>query len=82
VPDPTLEQGYLLSLGAAVKLLERSFYGRLNRGELGVAWQSGLEQESTITAAQTYRTSINALRSRFDAQVCVHRAPTAGLRIQ
>lgn len=82
VPDPTLEEGYLLALGAAIKVLEQSFYGRLNRGELGTSWRSGLEEESSITAAQTYKTSLDRLKLRFTAQVCVRRAPTAGLRIQ
>lgn len=82
VPDPTLEEGYLLALGTALRLLEQAFQGRLNRGELGVAWRSGPEEESSITAAQTYRNMLAERRLRYEAQILVRRAPTAATRIQ
>jgi hypothetical protein len=80
VPDPTLEQGHMLALAAAIRLLNANFRSRTSRGELGTSWESGLEAESTISAAKVYEQAIQGLQRELDALVLIKRAPTAGTR--
>jgi hypothetical protein len=79
-PDPTTEQGHLLALYAAIMLLDQSYRERLSRGELGTSWTSGLEGESTISAAKAYKDAIDRLRSELADLIAI--TLTAGVRVQ
>jgi hypothetical protein len=81
-PDPAVDLGVLLVLGALGQLLRDTFRGRLNRGELGVSWQSGLEQESTISAADAYRAMVRAVDLEFEEALIIYRTATTGSRKQ
>lgn len=82
VPDPTLEQGEMLALQAAGDLLESEFRGRVLRGELGSSWQSGVEMESSISAAKMYADAIGNIRGNLEVLVLMKLAPSAGKRQQ
>lgn len=82
IPDPTLELGEMMALQAASEILEAEFRGRVFRGELGVSWQSGVEQESTITAARMYADAIGNIRGNLESLVLIKLAPTSGTRPQ
>jgi len=81
-PDPTLEQAEMLALQAAGELLEREFRGRVLRGELGTSWQSGVEMESTITAARLYADAIGNIRGLLETLILLKFAPSTGTRPQ
>lgn len=61
-PEPTDGQGMVIAYETAVDILADALQGRLNRGEMGVSWKSGLEEESTAVATQAYRKQIDDLR--------------------
>lgn len=82
VPEPTNIDGVILAHGVAVRVLEDTFRGRLSRGEIGTSWTSGLEAESSISAAATYQTLIKGLQRALDKLIIIRRAGSAGLRVQ
>lgn len=82
IPDPTDEEGTALALGAAIDLLEQQFLGRLDRGEIGTTWSSGLESESTVQAAKAYGDRISEIQSELTAIKLISRAPTSATRPQ
>lgn len=82
LPEPTEELGTLLALGAAVDLLNQTFLGRLDRGELGTTWTSGFESESTVTASRAYQGLIGAIENELQAHKLIKRGPTSGERTQ
>lgn len=81
-PDSSLEQGHMLALQAAINLLEAKYRNRLFQGELGTAWRSGLEEESTISAEKAYRAAIATLVDQLTDLILIKRAPLAGTRPQ
>jgi hypothetical protein len=81
-PEPTLPQGRVLALGAAVELLTALYIDKVKRGELGGSWTSGLESESTINVQKAFADSIRDLEREFDAQILIIRAPTSATRPQ
>lgn len=81
-PTPTVRQGELLCFTAAMNILDANFRGAVLRGELGSSWTSGLEQQSTITAAQLYKESLDDLRQQRDELIMMATAPFAGRRLQ
>ena len=78
----TLQLGTILAYRAAAALLHRAFRGRVNRGELGVSWSSGLESESTLQAAQSYRAAISSLEREAEALVLIMRVDSSASRPQ
>lgn len=82
IPDPTLEHGHMLALRAGTELLEQTYRERVSRGELGASWSSGLESESTITAAKVYRDAINNLKDALQNLIMLNKAASAGTRVQ
>ena len=81
-PEPTLQLGTILALKAASALLERTYWGKVNRGELGSSWASGLESESTLQAARSYETAFKGLDVQAEALIVIKRMPTLGERPQ
>ena len=78
----TLELGTILAYKAAVAVLRQQFRARVNRGELGITWSSGLESESTLQAAREYKNAIDDLECQADALILIKRAPTSATRPQ
>lgn len=81
-PEPTDEQGVILVTGATLLLLRGTYAGRLDRGEIGIAWQSGLEQESTIQADKAYSAHLTKLEHELEELLLIVRAPTSATRPQ
>jgi hypothetical protein len=70
-PNPTDPHGLIIMLKAAVDLLNTELLARVRSGEIGVSWQSGLEQESSISAAKSYQTSIDALENELECLLVI-----------
>lgn len=81
-PEPALDLGYLLVLGAAVHILRAAYAGRVSRGEIGISWRSGLEEESTISAGQAYRNAIVDVENELEHKKMLKLASQAGVRQQ
>ena len=79
-PEVTDIHGTMLVLKAAVDILNNEFRGRVRTGELGSSWSSGLEQESSITAAKEYRFAIAELADELTSILLIR--DTSGTRIQ
>jgi hypothetical protein len=80
--DPTTEQAYMLMLRSAEQVLEQLYAGRLLRGELGVSWRSGLEEESSLQAQRAYVSHIDGVREALAELILISRAATSGDRVQ
>ena len=81
-PDPTQIDGNLLATRTAVDLLRAAYRGRLDRGELGISWSSGLEAESSISADKAYRAGIDSLEMELRELVAIRQSGTTGARSQ
>lgn len=73
--------GLLIAYQAAVDLLRRELRGRLKRGEFGISWSSGLEEESSVTAAKSYGEMVESLEAELQLFL-ITQGPTAGTRSQ
>ncbi len=80
--DLTLQLGTILAYLAAATLLEQAYHGKVQRGELGVSWSSGLEAESTLQAGRTYLDAVNGLRIDADALILSQRNNSLSSRSQ
>lgn len=81
-PNPTTEQGHMLATLAALELLRDEYRGKLNRGELGVNWKSGLESESTIAAEKAWREQFDDLESWLEHLIIMHNSGSHATRPQ
>lgn len=72
----------ILVTRCAADLLVAQYHERLDRGELGISWRSGLEEESTISAERAYRDRIGMLEAELDQLLLIQGAPTAATRPQ
>lgn len=68
VISPTVAaiDGQTIVFAVAVDILNDILTGKLLRGELGTAWKSGLESETSNTAAKEFRNQITALDVKRD----------------
>lgn len=81
-PEPTTEQGHMLALKAAILLLREVYIGKVNRGELGMSWKSGLEEESTIGSEKAWRDTVRNHEQSLEELLLIKRAPITGTRPQ
>lgn len=81
-PEPTTEQGHMLALKATSLLLREQYIGKVNRGELGHSWKSGLEEESTIGAEKAWKEAIKYHEQSLEELLLIKRAPITGTRPQ
>jgi hypothetical protein len=81
-PEPTLEQAYMLMLRASHELLEQQYTTRLLRGEIGISWRSGLEEESSISAQKAYIQLIDDVASELTELIMIAKSLTIGFRSQ
>lgn len=82
IPELTNQHGVIVAYAVAANRLQEEYIGRMNRGELGVSWTSGLEAESTVSAAKAYRDHIASLRQQLN-ELLIHEQMqrTQGARI-
>jgi hypothetical protein len=82
VPPFTNQHGLIVAYRVAENRLRESYQQRMNRGELGISWTSGLESESTVSAAKAYQELIGNLRRKADELLTLEQmARTQGARI-
>ncbi len=82
VPEMTSQHGLIVAYLVACARLQESYITRMNRGELGISWTSGLESESTVSAAKAYQGLIATLRQQAN-ELLIHEQMqrTQGARI-
>jgi len=81
-PEPTDEQGVILAYRTAVDLLTEEYQQRLREGSMGVSWQSGLESESSITAAKAYADRIGDLAKELSNLILTQGVQFSAFRMQ
>jgi hypothetical protein len=72
----------ILMYATAYTVLSSTYRERVDRGELGVSWRSGLEEESTISAEKAYRGMLDELQSACDQLIVIYQRTTANARKQ
>lgn len=80
-PEPNDQLGVILAHTMAANLAQQAFTGRMRRGELGVSWRSGVEEESSVTAAANYKSLIAAMNTRVRELLLVFHREAQGARI-
>lgn len=80
-PEPNTTLGTILAYTVAANLGQQQYQGRLRRGEFGISWRSGLEEESSVTAAATYAGLVNTLRRQVTELLLVYHRDAQGARI-
>lgn len=81
-PAPTTEHAHMLCRLAALNILRDQFRGKLNRGELGINWKSGQEEESTISAAKEWQTVLEDMENELELLITFNKSGSHGLRVQ
>jgi hypothetical protein len=71
----------LLIYGTAHAVLASTYRERIDRGELGVSWRSGLEEESTISAQRAYMGLLDDIASTFEQLLLVYLRGTGNRRM-
>ena|SRR6185312_17413697 len=80
--DPTNEYALLTMKQAALMLLTAVYRGKVNRGELGGSWKSGLEEESTSTTQRAFAASLAELEQQVDALLILRARQVFATRVQ
>jgi len=78
--NATDPQMLLLIYGTAHAVLSSTYRERVDRGELGISWRSGLEEESTISAEKAYKAMLDELQAGFDQLLLTYQRTTANGR--
>jgi hypothetical protein len=73
-------QMLILVYAVAHSVLSSTYRERVDRGELGISWRSGLEEESTISAEKAYKTMLDELHASLDQLLVVYQRTTANGR--
>ncbi len=81
-PEPEEGDALLIIYRAAIDILTNEYRGRVKRGEMGIAWKSGLEEESSISAAKEYRSLIDKLENELTHLMLIQSQIRHGVRIQ
>lgn len=71
----------ILLYAVAYAVLSSTYRERVDRGELGISWRSGLEEESTIQAEKAYRGMLDDLQSAQDELLVVYQRRSANGRM-
>lgn len=78
----TVEQGHMLACQAALDVLQETYRGKINRGELGVAWKSALEEESSISAEKAWDRAIATVAQELEHLIILHKSDSHATRPQ
>lgn len=71
----------ILAYRTAVDILKDEFKGRIRRGEMGVSWKSGLEEESSSRATQAYEAFILEVETELQALILTQRVKFTAQRM-
>ena len=80
-PQPTVQETLILCTKAALVILRDAYAGRLKRGELGVSWRSGPEEESSIAAARSYNQLIDEQQTDLVELMLIYTRLQSGQRM-
>lgn len=80
IKNATDSQAMLLCYGVAYDVLSSTYRERIDRGELGISWRSGLEEESSISAEKAYRGMLDELQSNYNQLLVTYQRSTANAR--
>lgn len=70
----------LLMYAVAHSVLSSTYRERVDRGELGISWRSGLEEESSISAEKAYKAMLDELQANLDQLLLTYQRTTANGR--
>lgn len=73
-------QMVILIYAVAHEVLSSTYRERVDRGELGVSWRSGLEEESSISAERAYKAMLEELKSDYNQLLVTYQRTTANAR--
>lgn len=79
--NATDDQQIILIYAVALNTLAATYRQRVDRGELGVSWQSGLESESSISAEKAYKQILSDLELALDQLIITYQRQDANARI-
>jgi hypothetical protein len=77
----TDDQMLILMYSVALATLNSTYRQRVDRGELGISWQSGLESESSISAEKAYRQMLTDLEAIIDQLMVTYQRQVANFRV-
>lgn len=75
-------QALILSYAVAYDVLSSTYRQRVDQGQLGISWTSGLESESSISAEKAYKQMLEGLSDTRDQLLITYQRTTANYRIQ
>lgn len=78
----TDDQQVILAYSVAYDVLSATYRQRVDRGDLGISWKSGLEEESSIQAEKAYKQLLTDLANTRDQLLVTYQRQTANLRVQ
>ena len=70
-------QMVILVYAVARDVLGATYRERVDRGELGISWKSGLEEESSIQAEKAYKAMLDSLTASCDELLITYQRLTA-----
>lgn len=79
-PGPENDHAYVIILQTTWDILRQRYHELVDAGAIGVAWQSGLEQESSIQAEKAFKGTLDDLRKELDALILIQNRLTSATR--
>lgn len=80
IKNATDAQMAIMIYGVAYEVLSSTYWERVDRGELGISWRSGLEEESTISAEKAYKAMLDDVRYSYEQLLITYSRTTANAR--
>lgn len=82
IQGATDAQFAILLYGTTYSVLTSTYRERVDRGELGISWKSGLEEESSIRAQGAYKEMIEEVQTAYDQLLITYQRKLANARKQ
>lgn len=79
-PDPDNDHAHIMVLRAAYDLMQQRYRDLVDSGAIGVAWRSGLEEESSIQAEKAFKALLEDLRKELEILIIVQNRATSASR--
>lgn len=80
IQNATDPQLIILLFAVAYDVLSATYRERVDRGELGISWKSGLEEESSIQAEKAYKAILDDVSASRDQLLITYQRQTANGR--
>jgi hypothetical protein len=79
-PAPDDDHAYIIVLQATYDILRQRYHDLVDSGAIGVAWRSGLEEESSIQAEKAFKDVLTELRRELDALIIIQNRSSSATR--